>query len=270
MICAAVQVRTHRIQFLLGGQTARSATPAARTLCAVGPPWPALRVVQSERVRTCSRLQLVAGVPDVSAHRRIGPRPSRRCFGVAVEPKVQLHQLGHRLDLFGGEPQLLHPLAPQAWPRPHRDDGTTPCRPARTGGSGACRHRAAAPPAGRSGPAARTQLESPAAAAGTPARSPAPARSGCAGRRPCAGGVRRAPAAAPAAPAAPDRPDRWTPAGPVRPGAIGEQQPSQLVPYPFRRDDADPLRHVGHRRTTTSGAGREVELRGEPGRAHHP
>ena len=54
-------------------------------------------------------LELVAGVADVAADGRVGPLPR----AVAVEPQVQLDELGHRVDVVVGEAQCLHPLAGQ-------------------------------------------------------------------------------------------------------------------------------------------------------------
>ena len=52
-------------------------------------------------------LELVAGVADVAAYGGVGPLAR----AVAVEPQVQLDQLGDRVGLVLGEAQRLHPLA---------------------------------------------------------------------------------------------------------------------------------------------------------------
>ena len=149
-----------------------------------------------------------SGVAHVAAHGAVGPAPI--ALVVAVEAQVQLDQAvtRRRCPRSGSAGPASAPGS--CGPRPPRGGGTTPCPPARTSGSSACRRR------GRGRPAARS------ARAGS-----ARPRRWCGPARPCGGG------SGPARGARPGSSGRNSSARPVstrnhRPGA-GALDDQQLV-----------------------------------------
>ena len=161
------------------------------------------------------------------AHSGARPRRSTRPLAVAVEAQVQLHEQGHLVDdLTSGSAARSTACGP-TWPRPPRGGGSSPGHQPRTGGSAACRCRAAARPGAAPGPA-RSRGRVP-----SPARSPGRARSMSARRRPCAGGARRSPGAARAARAGCGRPTRCPRAARGRGAGMRTEQLRQLVADPL-------------------------------------
>ena len=234
------------------GRRTRAASRAALRL---------LRVVQSGAGEPVQALQQRPGVRDVAADGRVGPR----AVAVPVEPQVQLDEPRDVLDRVLVEPQRLQPLRGRAWRRPPRGGGSSRRRRPRTGGSPACRCRAAARRAAAPGPG-----RAPAPSGRSPARSPGRAPSASARRRPCAGGARRSRAAAPAARAAraSASPVSTSSSSPAR-GSSARAAACRARLHPLGRDDRDPLGHRRHRGHVL-GADLEAELGGEPRGAHHP
>ena len=202
-------------------------------------------------------VQQRTGVGDVPAYGGVGPLPG----AVAVEPQVQLDQPATR-----PRPRPWGTAAPAAGLRVSFAP-TTSWWWNETPPPGSKRRVFGLPTScmQRGQPQHEVRRRS-----APPARSPARARSGCARRRPCAGGARRSPAPAAAARAARGRPARCRPAarGPAR----GSGASSSLTSSSRTRSaDTISIRSaIAVIAASTAGSTAKPELRGEPGRPHHP
>ena len=108
-----------------------------------------LRVVQSDRVSMCSRSSSGPASRDVAAHRRVGPRRRRRSRGTAGAARPAARPASTVVLV---EPQRLEPAWRELGPDHLVVVEADARRPARTGGSPACRCRAAARRAAARGP----------------------------------------------------------------------------------------------------------------------
>ena len=210
----AVEVRSHPLQVLLGGQLGDPFLEVVivglqprRAALVAGGAVRAHQLVQPRQQGTC--------VGDVAPHRRVGPLP----VAVAVEAQMQIHQLRHVVDHLLGVLQRPHPLAGHLGAdhlvvmKAHPAVGFVPAR--RGLADVVQQRRPAQHQVGRPRPRGR---------------SPAAAPSANAGRRPCADGVRRWPSASRRSRAAPHRRGRVPPSGRCPP-----PDPSRARACPTRR-----------------------------------
>ena len=143
----AVQVRAQRAQLLLLGQFADPPLQIVvrGTQLRRPGPVPGGAIGPGQDVQPG---QLRSGIADVPADCRVPPlarprRDGRRSRGTAGAARSACSPPRSRRRRTAKRPGA----SGRAWLRPRRDGGTTPCRPARTSGSPACRCRAAARPA---------------------------------------------------------------------------------------------------------------------------